>query len=137
MDQLINNLNRLQKEKISVENKIRDNRNTLNEYEQISKKSKRLLESILEVFHNSSDTSTFQEIYHSQIQEDNKMKKEFENEYISLRKKNILLERIRFFIFIFMDTMLFNFQAFVDEMREKPDKKEIVEKYEKRYGPIQ
>ena len=52
-------------------------------------------------------------------------------------KKNILLERIRFFIFIFMDTMLFNFQAFVDEMREKPDKKEIVEKYEKRYGPIQ
>lgn len=92
MDQLINNLNRLQKEKISVENKIRDNRNTLNEYEQISKKSKRLLESILEVFHNSSDTSTFQEIYHSQIQEDNKMKKEFENEYISLRKKNILLE---------------------------------------------
>ena len=52
-------------------------------------------------------------------------------------KKNILLERIRFFIFIFMDTMLFNFQAFVDEMREKPDKKEIVKKYEKRYGPIQ
>ena len=92
MDQLINNLNRLQKEKISVENKIRDNRNTLNEYEQISKKSKRLLESILEVFHNSSDTATFQEIYHSQIQEENKMKKEFESEYISLRKKNILLE---------------------------------------------
>lgn len=55
MDQLNNNKNRLQKEKISVENKIRDNRNTLNEYEQISKKSKRLLESILEVFHNSSD----------------------------------------------------------------------------------
>ena len=92
MDQLINNLNRLQKEKISVENKIRDNRNTLNEYEQISKKSKRLLESILEVFHNSSDTTTFQEIYHSQIQEENKMKKEFESEYIALRKKKILLE---------------------------------------------
>lgn len=92
MDQLINNLNRLQKEKISVENKIRDNRNTLNEYEQISKKSKRLLESILEVFHNSSDTATFQEIYHSQIQEENKMKKEFESEYIALRKKKILLE---------------------------------------------
>lgn len=92
MDQLINNLNRLQKEKISVENKIRDNRNTLNEYEQISKKSKRLLESILEVFHNSSDTATFQEIYHSQIQEGNKMKKEFESEYIALRKKKILLE---------------------------------------------
>ena len=92
MDQLNNNANRLQKEKISVENKIRDNRNALNEYEQISKKSKKLLESILEVFHNSSDTSTFQEIYHSQIQEENKMKKEFESEYITLRKKKILLE---------------------------------------------
>lgn len=92
MDQLITNVNRLQKEKISVENKIRDNRNALNEYEQISKKSKKLLESILEVFHNSSDSSTFQEIYHSQIQEDNKIKKEFESEYIALRKKNILLE---------------------------------------------
>ena len=92
MDQLNNNANRLQKEKASVENKIRDNRNALNEYEQISKKSKQLLESILEVFHNSSDTSTFQEIYHSQIQEENKMKKEFESEYIALRKKKILLE---------------------------------------------
>ncbi len=92
MDQLITNVNRLQKEKISVENKIRDNRNALNEYEQISKKTKQLLESILEVFHNSSDTSTFQEIYHSQLQEDNKIKKEFESEYIALRKKNILLE---------------------------------------------
>ena len=51
-----------------------------------------MLESILEVFHNSSDTSTFQEIYHSQLQEDNKIKKEFESEYIALRKKNILLE---------------------------------------------
>jgi hypothetical protein len=92
MDQLNNNKNRLQKEKISVENKIRDNRNALNEYEQISKKSKQLLESILEVFHNSSDTSTFQEIYHSQIEEENKMKKEFESEYIALRKKKIILE---------------------------------------------
>ena len=92
MDQLNNNKNKLQKEKDSVENKIRDNRNALNEYEQISKKSKKLLESILEVFHNSSDASTFQEIYHSQLQEDNKIKKEFENEYIALRKKNILLE---------------------------------------------
>ena len=82
----------MQKEKNSVENKIRDNRNALNEYEQISKKSKQLLESILEVFHNSSDTATFQEIYHSQIHEENKMKKEFESEYIALRKKNILLE---------------------------------------------
>ena len=92
MDQLNNNKNRLQKEKASVENKIRDNRNALNEYEQISKKSKQLLESILEVFHHSSDTSTFQEIYYSQIQEDNKIKKEFEREYIALRKKKILLE---------------------------------------------
>lgn len=92
MDQLNNNKNKLQKEKISIENKIRDNRHALNEYEQISKKSKQLLESILGVFHNSSDTSTFQEIYHSQIQEDNKIKKEFESEYIALRKKNILLE---------------------------------------------
>ena len=92
MDQLNNNKNKLQKEKDSVENKIRDNRNALNEYEQISKKSKQLLESILEVFHNSSDTSTFQEIYHSQIEEENKMKKEFESEYIALRKKKILLE---------------------------------------------
>lgn len=92
MDQLNNNKNRLQKEKASVENKIRDNRNALNEYEQISKKSKKLLESILEVFHNSSDTATFQEIYHSQIQEDNKIKKEFESEYIAFRKKKILLE---------------------------------------------
>ena len=92
MYQLNNNKNRLQKEKDSVENKIRDNRNALNEYEQISKKSKQLLESILEAFHNSSDTSTFQEIYYSQIQEDNKIKKEFESEYIALRKKKILLE---------------------------------------------
>lgn len=92
MDKLNNNKDRLQKEKDSVENKIRDNRNALNDYEQISKKSKQLLESILEVFHNSSDTSTFQEIYHSQIQEDNKIKKEFESEYIALRKKQILLE---------------------------------------------
>lgn len=92
MDQLITNVNRLQKEKFSVEKKIRDNRNALNEYEQVSKKSKQLLESILEVFHNSSDASTFQEIYHSQLQEDNKIKKEFESEYIALRKKNILLE---------------------------------------------
>ncbi|AKH32508.1 hypothetical protein XF24_00143 [candidate division SR1 bacterium Aalborg_AAW-1] len=33
--------------------------------------------------------------------------------------------------------MLFNFQAFIAEMREKEDKKEIVEKYEKWFGPIQ
>ncbi len=33
--------------------------------------------------------------------------------------------------------MLFDFQAFVEELREKPDKKHIVEKYEKLFGPIQ
>lgn len=33
--------------------------------------------------------------------------------------------------------MLFNFQSFIDEMREKSDKKEIVKKYESLYGPIQ
>lgn len=33
-------------------------------------------------------------------------------------------------------SMLFNFQAFIDEMREKDDKKEIVEKYEKHFWPI-
>lgn len=33
--------------------------------------------------------------------------------------------------------MLFDFQAFIEELREKPDKKQIVEKYEKLIGPIQ
>ena len=33
--------------------------------------------------------------------------------------------------------LLFNFQDFISEMREKADKKEIVEKYEQLYGPIQ
>ncbi len=33
--------------------------------------------------------------------------------------------------------MLFDFAAFVEELREKPDKKQIVEKYEKAFGPIQ
>lgn len=95
MDQLINNVNRLQKEKFSVENKIRDNRNALNEYEQISKKSKQLLESILEVFHNSSDSSTFQEIYHSQIQEDNKIKKSLRvNTLLCVRKKSYLKNKL-------------------------------------------
>ena len=34
-------------------------------------------------------------------------------------------------------TMLFDFPAFIDELREKEDKKEIVEKYEKLFGKIQ
>ena len=33
--------------------------------------------------------------------------------------------------------MLFDFPAFIDELREKEDKKEIVEKYEKLFGKIQ
>lgn len=33
--------------------------------------------------------------------------------------------------------MLFDFQAFIQELREKPEKKQIVEKYEKLVGPIQ
>ena len=33
--------------------------------------------------------------------------------------------------------MLFDFQAFIAELREKEDKKEIVENYEKLYGPIE
>ena len=33
--------------------------------------------------------------------------------------------------------MLFDFQAFIEELRENPDKKQIVEKYEKLVGPIQ
>jgi len=32
--------------------------------------------------------------------------------------------------------MLFNFQKFVNELRENPEKKEVVEKYEKFFGPI-
>lgn len=38
---------------------------------------------------------------------------------------------------LFSKKMLFNFQAFVDEMREKSEKKEIIEKYEALYGPVQ
>lgn len=33
--------------------------------------------------------------------------------------------------------MLFNFQAFVGDLREKEDKKEIIEKYEKFFGSIE
>ena len=33
--------------------------------------------------------------------------------------------------------MLFDFPAFIEELREKEDKKEIVEKYEKHFGKIQ
>ena len=33
--------------------------------------------------------------------------------------------------------MLFDFQAFIEELREKAEKKQIVEKYETLFGPIQ
>ena len=33
--------------------------------------------------------------------------------------------------------MLFDFQAFIEELREKPEKKQIVEKYETLFGAIQ
>lgn len=33
--------------------------------------------------------------------------------------------------------MLFNFQKFVNELRENPEKKEVVEKYEKLFWPIE
>ena len=33
--------------------------------------------------------------------------------------------------------MLFDFQAYVAELREKDEKKETVEKYEKFYGAVQ
>jgi hypothetical protein len=32
--------------------------------------------------------------------------------------------------------MLFDFGSFIQELRENPEKKEIVEKYEKFFGPI-
>lgn len=41
------------------------------------------------------------------------------------------------FYLLKIKSMLFSFQAFIDEMREKADKKEIIEKYETLYGPIQ
>ena len=34
------------------------------------------------------------------------------------------------------NTYLFSFREFVDELRENPDKKEIIENYEKCYGPM-
>jgi hypothetical protein len=33
--------------------------------------------------------------------------------------------------------MLFNFQTFIQELRENPEKKEVIEKYEKFFGPIE
>jgi hypothetical protein len=31
---------------------------------------------------------------------------------------------------------MFNFLAFIEDLRTKEDKKEMIEKYEKRFGPI-
>jgi len=33
--------------------------------------------------------------------------------------------------------LLFDFEEFISEMREKEDKKELIEAYEAAYGPIQ
>ena len=33
--------------------------------------------------------------------------------------------------------LLFNFEEFISEMREKEDKKEMISAYEAAYGPIQ
>jgi hypothetical protein len=41
------------------------------------------------------------------------------------------------FLLLNVSKMLFDFQAFVEELREKPEKKQIVEKYESLFGPIQ
>lgn len=51
--------------------------------------------------------------------------------------RNIVLYKESAFYLYICCKMLFNFQSFIDEMREKEDKKEIVEKYENFYGPIQ
>ena len=53
------------------------------------------------------------------------------------RNKKIIFQVIVILVFIHHIPMLFNFQTFVAELREKEDKKEIVEKYEKWFGPIQ
>ena len=52
--------------------------------------------------------------------------------YISKLTNN---KRLRFTIYT--KKMLFDFQAFIEELREKPEKKQIVEKYETLFGPIQ
>lgn len=44
---------------------------------------------------------------------------------------------ILFFSLLYDAMLLFNFQEFIAEMREKEDKKDIISKYEELYGPIQ
>lgn len=51
--------------------------------------------------------------------------------------KRLSFRRYIILILVHHIIMLFNFQSFVAELREKEDKKEIVEKYEKWFGPIQ
>ncbi len=41
------------------------------------------------------------------------------------------------FFTIYSSKMLFDFQAFIEELREKPEKKQIVEKYETLFWPVQ
>ncbi len=41
-----------------------------------------------------------------------------------------------FYFLIISNIMLFNFQSFIEELREKEDKKELIEKYEKFFGPL-
>lgn len=51
---------------------------------------------------------------------------------------NYTRQRFKTIFLLFIYTkMLFDFQAFVEELREKPEKKQIVEKYESLFGPIQ
>ena len=40
-------------------------------------------------------------------------------------------------LLFYHQTMLFDFQAFIEELREKAEKKQIVEKYETLFGPIE
>lgn len=44
---------------------------------------------------------------------------------------------ILFFSLLYDAMLLFNFQEFIAEMREKEDKKDIISRYEELYGPIQ
>jgi len=46
-------------------------------------------------------------------------------------------QQVKTFFTIYSKKMLFDFQAFIEELREKPEKKQIVEKYETLFGPVQ
>lgn len=53
--------------------------------------------------------------------------------YISINS----LQVITMFLSYYPSKMLFDFQAFIEELREKAEKKQIVEKYESLFGPVQ